>query len=87
MNGAFFNFTLPPCAVQLHPTFSLSTFFYKQVSANAVMEGNPLHLGLDVLEQSLELVHVGLLLGPLDAETLGLVGLGDLGEVSWGPRL
>ena len=38
-----------------------------------------LHLGLEVFEQGLELVHVGLLLGPADAETFRLVGLGDLG--------
>jgi len=40
-----------------------------------------LYLGLDLLEQSLELVHVGLLLGPADTETLLRVGLGDLSGV------
>lgn len=49
--------------------------------ANLVKSCAALHLGLELLEQSLELVHVGLLLGPADAETFRLVGLGDLGEV------
>lgn len=37
-----------------------------------------LHLGLDIFAESLELVHVGGLGRPANAETLGLVGLGDL---------
>jgi hypothetical protein len=36
------------------------------------------HLGLDLLKQSLELVHIRLLLRPADAQPLLLVGLGDL---------
>jgi len=39
-----------------------------------------LHLGLELLEESLELVHVGLLLGPANAEAFRLIGLGDLGR-------
>jgi len=42
-----------------------------------------LHLRLDLLEQSLELVHVRLLLWPADAQPLLLVGLGDLVMTEW----
>lgn len=41
-----------------------------------------LHLGLDVLKEGLELVHIGRLLGPTHAETLGLIWLGNLQRVS-----
>ena len=37
-----------------------------------------LHLGLDLFAQLLELVHIGGLGRPADAETFSLVGLGDL---------
>ena len=40
-----------------------------------------LDLGLDLLGQSLELLHVGLAGRPVDAETLSLVGLRDLGRL------
>lgn len=36
------------------------------------------HLALDLLSQSLELIHLKLLLWPADAQSLRLVGLGDL---------
>ena len=41
-----------------------------------------LHLRLELLEVGLQLLHVGLLRGPADAEALLLVGLGDLVRVS-----
>jgi hypothetical protein len=37
-----------------------------------------LHLGLDLLVESLELVHICCLGRPANAQTLLLVGLGDL---------
>lgn len=37
-----------------------------------------LHLGLDLLEESLEFIHVRLLLRPADAQPLLLVGFGNL---------
>ena len=40
-----------------------------------------LDLGLDLLGQSLELLHVGAGGRPVDAKTLGLIGLGDLGRL------
>lgn len=39
-----------------------------------------LHLGFDILKEGLKLIHVSLLLGPADAQTLCLVGLWDLRE-------
>lgn len=36
------------------------------------------HLGLDFVAKSLELLHVSRRGGPVDAEALGFVGLGDL---------
>ena len=45
------------------------------------VNGIDLDLGLDLLGQSLELLHVGLAGRPVDAETLSLVGLGDHVEV------
>lgn len=38
--------------------------------------------GLDILAESLEVVHVGLLGGPLDAQTLSIVRLRDLCHIS-----
>lgn len=60
------------------PNFShLQTLCYRSWRARLTS-----HLGLDIFEQGLELVHVRLLLGPANAKSLDLVGLGDLEEVS-----
>lgn len=47
-----------------------------------VEQGLSLNPGLDVLAESLESFHVSLLGGPLDTQTLSVVGLGDLCHVS-----
>lgn len=47
-------------------------------SRSSVPQATSLHLGLDLLGKSLELIHLQLLHRPADAQTFGLVWLGDL---------
>lgn len=48
------------------------------LAAAAAAAATPLHFGLEFLVQGLELLHVCLLVGPLDTQTFVLIRLRDL---------
>ena len=57
---------------------STSRFSAGGLGAEIATETGPSHLGLDLLKQRLQLVHVGGLLWPTNSEPLLLIRFGDL---------